>query len=196
MNSGLILAAGMSRRMGRPKATLDWGGELLVCYQVRQLREAGLDEVIVVLGDQADSIHRRMKGADCRVMFNPMHQMGRAGTLRIGARAVSRDAEAILITNVDEPRPAEFYRDLLQAHAPEAAATIPTHEAHRGHPVIVAGRLRIELLAASEEEQGLRGILARHAAEVREHPSNDLCQLDLNTPEDYTAARERFGLPV
>ncbi|MBK7725004.1 MAG: NTP transferase domain-containing protein [Dehalococcoidia bacterium] len=59
MISGIILAAGTSTRMGRPKALLDWGGQPLVCYQVRQLQEAGCDEVIVVLGHKADNISRR-----------------------------------------------------------------------------------------------------------------------------------------
>src|SRR5437660_3614492 len=101
MISSIVLAAGMSNRMGEPKALLDWGGEELVNWQVRQLKEAGVDEVIVVIGHMADPIRRRMKRADCRVMLNPRYQMGRAGSLRIGAKAVNRDTEAILIINVD-----------------------------------------------------------------------------------------------
>ncbi|MYK25863.1 MAG: NTP transferase domain-containing protein, partial [Dehalococcoidia bacterium] len=50
MISSILLAAGMSTRMGQPKALLDWGGEPLICYQIRQLQEAGVDEVVVVLG--------------------------------------------------------------------------------------------------------------------------------------------------
>lgn len=196
MISSIILSAGMSSRMGQPKALLDWGGETLLAYQVHQLKEAGVDEVIVVLGDRADEIQRAMKGLPCRTMFNPLHFSGRASSVRIGARAVNRDATAIVIANVDQPRPASLIRAIIEAHKPESAATVPVFNGSRGHPIIVSGRLRDEMLAATDDRQGLRGILEAHASEVVEVPADEIVELDLNTPDDYTAARQRFGLPV
>ncbi|MGI8927228.1 MAG: nucleotidyltransferase family protein [Tepidiformaceae bacterium] len=194
MISGIVLAAGMSQRMGTPKALLDWGGETLVAYQVRQLREAGCSEVIVVLGHVSDAIQRRMHDVDCRVMFNARHQFGRAGSLRIGAKAASRDADAIVILNVDQPRPAATIRALLEAHRPEAAATRPVHNGRHGHPVVVAGRLREELMGAQDASGGLHGVLARHEGEIDDVACDAVCNLDVNTPEDYEAARRTFGL--
>lgn len=194
MISSIILAAGESTRMGRPKALLDWGGEPLLSYEVRQLREAGVDEVIVVLGAQADLIHREIRRAQCRVMLNPRYHAGRAGSLRIGAKASNRDADAILVMNVDQPRPADFLRQLLESHNPESAATIPNSNGHHGHPVVVSGRLRTELLEAKDEEQGLKGVLQAHEGELADVACDDLCQLDINTPDDYEAAKRRFGL--
>jgi len=194
MISSIILAAGMSNRMGEPKPLLDWGGEPLLSWEVRQLREAGVDEVIVVLGHQADAIHRRIKSAACRVMLNPRHQMGRAGSLRIGAKAVSRDADAIVVMNVDQPRPAGFLRNLIAMHREESAATRPAVDGRHGHPVVVSGRLRTELMGATDEQEGLRGILHAHANELADVASDDLCEVDLNTPGDYQAACRRFGL--
>jgi CTP:molybdopterin cytidylyltransferase MocA len=103
MISSILLAAGMSTRMGEPKALLDWGGQPLVCYQVQQLQEAGADEVVVVLGHRADDIQRKMKSVKCRVMLNALFHAGRAGSLRIGAKAANREAEAIVILNIDQP---------------------------------------------------------------------------------------------
>jgi CTP:molybdopterin cytidylyltransferase MocA len=180
--------------MGQPKALLDWGGKPLVAYQVEQLREAGCDEVIVVLGARADVIHRQIANLPCRVMLNPAYPMGRAGSLRIGARAVSRDADIIVVVNVDQPRPAGLIRAVIEGHQPESVATIPQHAGRHGHPIAVSGRLRAEMLAASEEEEGLRGILKPHGAAIRYVDASDLCLFDLNTPDDYEAARERFGL--
>lgn len=194
MKSGILLAAGMSTRMGQPKALLDWGGELLVSYQVRQLREAGCDEVIVVLGHSSDAIQRRMKGDQCRVMFNPRHQFGRAGSLRIGAKAVSRDTDVIVILNVDQPRPANLIRSVIDAHRPESLATRPVHDGRGGHPVVVSGQLRDELMRARDETGGLHGVLDAHAGEVTDVPCDPLCRLDLNTPDDYEAARRTFGI--
>jgi len=196
MISSIVLAAGMSTRMGQLKALLDWGGEPLVCYQVRQLREAGADEVIVVLGYRSDEIHRRMKTAECRVMLNPRFHTGRAGSLRIGAKASDRNADPIVVVNVDQPATAAVIRALLEAHAPEAAATRPVHDGRHGHPIVVAGALRPELLEADEAERGLDGILKRHAGAVRDVPAGPECLLDLNTPGDYESAHAATHAPA
>jgi molybdenum cofactor cytidylyltransferase len=196
MISSILLAAGTSSRMGQSKALLDWGGEHLIAYQVKQLREAGVDEVIVVLGYRADDIHRKLKSLQCRVMLNPRFHTGRASSLRIGAKAVNRDADAIVVLNVDQPRPASFIRQLLDAHKPQAAATRPVSNGEHGHPVVVSGRLRDEMMHATDENDGLKGILRAHAAELADVASDDLCHVDVNTPEEYEAARKRFGVPV
>jgi len=194
MISSIVLAAGMSTRMGQPKALLDWGGEPLLAYQVRQLKEAGVDEVVVVLGHRSDDVHRKIGKLPCRVMFNARYQFGRAGSLRIGAKAVSREAEAIVVTSVDQPRPAAFLKQLIAAHTGAAAATRPACGGRHGHPVVVAGRLRTEMMEATDAEEGLQGVLRRHADELTDLPMTDLCTLDMNTPEDYQAALRTFGL--
>ena len=180
--------------MGQPKALLDWGGEPLVCYQVRQPHEAGCDEVIVVLGHRADEISRQMKATKCRTMLNARYQHGRAGSLRIGAKAVNRDTDLILITDVDTPRPAAFLKALIEGHKPESAITRPVHNGHRGHPIVVAGRLRDELMAVTDETEGLHAVIRAHVVETDDVDAGDLLDLDFNTPDEYRAARERYGL--
>ena len=195
MISGVLLAAGMSTRMGEPKALLDWGGEPLVRYQIRQLREAGADEVIVVLGHRGDDIHRELRGLEYRGVLNPTYQLGRAGSLRAGAKAVSPEAEAIVVLNVDQPRPAALIRAVIEARAgePSAAAARPAHDGRHGHPVVLAGRLRGELLEASDADEGLRGVLAAHADAIVDAPADAACLLDLNTREEYEAALAAFA---
>ncbi len=190
MISSIVLAAGLSSRMGQPKALLDWGGEPLVNYQVKQLLEAGVDEVVVVLGYRADEVSRVIRHVPCRPMLNARYQMGRAGSLRVGAKAVNRDADTIVIVNVDQPRPATFIKSLLDAHASgDWLATRPVHDGHGGHPIIVSGKLRGELLAAQDESDGLRGVLRAHADQVQDVPGGDEAHLDINTPDDYEQAR-------
>lgn len=195
MLSSILLAAGFSTRMGQPKALLDWGGEPLISYHAHQLREAGCDEVIVVLGHRGDEIQRAMRGLDCRVMLNARFQMGRASSLRLGAKAVSRDADAILITSVDQPRPADFLRSLVAALQPGRAGVRPVYNGHHGHPIVLTGTLREELMTATEESDGLLAIVRAHARELDELTTpDDLLALDINTPDDYQAALRRFGL--
>lgn len=190
MISSIVLAAGMSSRMGTSKALLDWGGVPLVRYQIEQLHEAGVDEVIVVLGHRADDVSRQIRHTPCRIMLNPRYHMGRAGTLRIGAKAVNRDAECIVILNVDQPRPAAFVREMLAAHKSGGRLiTHPVSDGHGGHPVITAGSLRPELMEATDSSEGLRGVLSRHAAEIHTIAAGEICLLDVNTPEEYQRAR-------
>ena len=193
MISSILLAAGMSTRMGEPKALLDWGGEPLIRYQIRQLQEAGADEVVVVLGHRSDDIHRRLRGLAYRSVLNPTYQLGRAGSLRAGAKAVNREARAIVLLNVDQPRPADLIRAIVEAHGPTAAATRPAYGDRHGHPVALAGRLRGDLLDASDAQGGLRGILAAHASEIVDVPCDERCLLDLNTRDEYEAAVAALG---
>ena len=119
--------------MGQTKALLDWGGEPLVCYQVRQMEEAGCDEVIVVLGHRADDVSRQMRTLTCRTMLNPRYQHGRAGSVRIGAKAVNRDTDAIVVADIDSPRPASFLKALIEGHRSESAITRPARKIGRAH---------------------------------------------------------------
>jgi molybdenum cofactor cytidylyltransferase len=189
MISGILMAAGQSTRMGVPKALLDWGEESLVRYQVRQLKEAGADEVIVVVGFGSDEIHRHLRGLGARVVLNPRYQLGRAGSLQVAAKAVDRAADAIIILNVDQPRPAELIRTVASRIEGEVAVAQPVSAERRGHPVVVAGSLREELIAASDDGEGLRGILEAHRDRARYVDADETCLLDINTPDDYEAAK-------
>lgn len=190
MISSILLAAGKSSRMGSLKQLLDWGGEPLIRYQVHQLREAGVDEIIVVLGYHSDEIRREMRGLDVRTMLNPRYQFGRAGSLRVGAKAVAREADAVVIMNVDQPRDAAALRTLIEAHAANGnTVTRPAHEGKHGHPIVVSGALVPELLTADDATGGLHGVLDAHAAEIVDVESGAGCLLDLNTPGEYESAR-------
>lgn len=180
--------------MGTPKALLDWGGEPLVSYIINQLTEAGCDEVVVVLGHSADLIHRQIRRLPCRVMLNPRYHAGRSGSLRIGAKAVSRDADQILISSVDQPRPAEFLRSILDAHQPSSIATRPSCNGKHGHPLVVSGSLREEMMTVPDSLEGLRSILESRSSKIMDVPTDDICLLDLNTPEDYDEAKRRLGV--
>ena len=76
----MLLAGGESTRMGAPKPLLDWGGRTLVEYQVEQLREAGADQVIVVLGHRADEVLPHVHRAGAQAIINELYAGGRASS--------------------------------------------------------------------------------------------------------------------
>jgi molybdenum cofactor cytidylyltransferase len=186
--AAILLAAGESTRMGSPKPLLPWGDETLVEYDIRQLREAGADDVVVVVGHATEGITSLAKAAGARVMFNASYRTGRATSLAAGAHAI-RSADLIVVANVDQPRPAAIIRSLLAEH--EGPITVPTHNGQRGHPVVVEGALLTELRAVNDATQGLRAVVERHHVhEVSFH--SPLVLLDLNTREDYEGAVKTY----
>ena len=181
--SAILLAAGESQRMGTPKPLLAWRGATLIEYQIAQLREAGVGDVIAVLGHRSEDILPLVSAAGARPVVNENYREGRASSVRAGA-AVAERAETIVVLSVDQPRPAAVTRRLLTEHT--SGVTVPSHGGHRGHPVILDGALLPELWTVDEATQGLRAVIARHAADLHEVPfaSADVL-LDINTPEDY-----------
>lgn len=194
MTAAILLAAGESARMGRPKPLLPWGGVTLIEYQVRELLAAGVDDLVVVLGHAADEV-RSYVPAEARVVVNEAYREGRASSLRAGAAALAEDADPIVVLSVDQPRPRDVIETLLAAHRENAAAiTVPIAQGRRGHPVVLSGSLLPELREASEESQGLRGVTAAHEEELREAElTSPAVLLDINTPEQYEEAFAQYG---
>lgn len=191
MTAAILLAAGESTRMGRSKALLPWDGVPLIAYQVRELRAAGVDDIVVVLGHGADEVRAQVPpstgSGQVRVVVNEAYRKGRASSLRAGAAALPDGTDPIVVLGVDQPRPREVLAALLAAHT--GGITMPVFEGRRGHPAVLAGSLLPELRSATEEAQGLRGVLAAHDADVREVDlGTPAVRLDINTEEDYRQA--------
>jgi molybdenum cofactor cytidylyltransferase len=194
--AGIVLAAGLSSRMGQTKPLLPWDGRTLVEFQVAQLREAGVGDIVVVVGHDAARVAAAAREAGARAVVNESYLEGRAGSVRAGAAAVRDDSTAVVLLSADQPRPSSLTRRLLEEHRRcGAAITVPRLGARRGHPTILAGRLLDELRAVSEASEGLRAIIRNHADEIHDVDVADpRVVLDVNTPEAYRAARRAFSL--
>lgn len=194
MITAILLAAGESRRMGSPKPLLDWGGETLIEYQVDQLRKGGVEEVIAVLGHAARKVRPLAERAGATIAMNLDYREGRASSLRAGAFALPSGAREIAVLSVDQPRPANVIRALLESHLKSGALiTLPTYEGKHGHPTFLCGSLGPELKRVDEATKGLREIIHRREKDIVELPfDSDIVLLDINTPEEYANARARF----
>ncbi len=194
MTSAILLAAGESTRMGQPKALLPWGDITLIEFQVRQLSEAGVGEIVVVLGHAAEEIRERVPDT-ARVVVNLHFQEGRATSLRAGATALPDDADAIVVLNVDQPRPSDLISRLIEAYAAsDTLISRPVFGKEHGHPIVLAGLLLEELRSVEEESQGLLGVVNAHRSEMQDVDLEDERVLvDFNTPEEYEKALAEFG---
>jgi molybdenum cofactor cytidylyltransferase len=191
--AAILLAAGESTRMRRLKQLLPWGGTTLVAWQVGQLREAGAEEVVVVLGHEAEQI-RPAVPPEARVVVNAAYREGRATSLRAGASAVPDGADAVLILSVDQPRPAWLSRVLIERWRAERPLVMsPRFERRYGHPVLLDGSLLPELREVRDETLGLRAVIDRHVERAMAFVvSNQRVDVDLNTQADYEAALISF----
>ena len=192
--SAILTAAGKSERMGRPKPLLPWpngsGSDVpLASYQVAQLKAAGVDDIIVVLGHRAEEVIPYVKGERVHYVINPDYAAGKTTSVKAGLSAVEPAAELVVLLAVDQPRPASIIRRVIAAHRKNGAAvTSPIHGTRGGHPIVFAARLVSELKQITEENQGIREVIERHRSEVHRVPIEEPnVRLDLNTPEDYKA---------
>ena len=111
----MLLAAGLSTRMGEPKALLPWMGTSLVGYQLEQLRASRVEGVVVVLGHEAEAVMSRVAGRmGVKVVVNRGYERGRASSVVAGVGAVPTEATGILILNVDQPRPAWLIDEVVR----------------------------------------------------------------------------------
>ncbi|MBI4300009.1 MAG: nucleotidyltransferase family protein [Chloroflexi bacterium] len=193
--SCILLAAGESTRMGSPKPLLPWPGGNLIQYHLRELTAAGADQIVVVLGHEAERVLPYVKGEGIRAAVNERYKEGRATSLRAGASAISNAPYTILVLSVDQPRPRAIIEAVLRAHqAGDALITIPTYCGRRGHPPAFDGSLLSELASVTDETLGLRAVMQRHAPDIREVAvGSPFVLLDINTPQDYERARLAFA---
>ena len=200
--AAILLAAGASSRMGSPKPLLPWAGTTLVEWEVAQLQQAGVDEVIVVYGARADLVRRVLRGGTGTPVFNARWAQGRATSLAAGASALLRGQstpDLVIVQNVDQPAPASLIeRVLAEAHAAATEVVQPVYldaqgVEHGGHPVVLRGALLPALAAASEATEGLRGVLAGRAVHRVRIEGEPATAWDLDTPEAYEAAWRASG---
>lgn len=195
--AALLLAAGESARMGAPKPLLQWQGTTLIEYQVEQLRSAA-DLVVVVLGHRANEIRPQIERGGAEIVVNQSYVDGRASSVRTGSAALPEDMKAIIVLNVDQPRPAWLLRRLVDEKlATQSTIAVPSHRGKRGHPPVFDGTLLGELREVRDEDLGLRAVLERHADDVAEVEfDSEIVLLDLNERGEYERALAQYGTAV
>ena len=187
---GIILAAGASSRMGRPKALLPIGPDVFVTRLCRTLASAGIDDTVVVTGAASREIGDaiRAAGLQPRLVENPAPERGQLSSLLVGLGVADKPGvEAVLVSLVDAPLvAASTVEAVVEAwrttHAPLVR---PVKDGRHGHPVLFARALFDELRHA-DPGQGAKAVVRAHAKDAVEVRVDDEgATLDIDTPEDY-----------
>jgi molybdenum cofactor cytidylyltransferase len=192
--TGIVLAAGTSSRLGRPKQLLDLAGRPVLRHVVETLHLAPVDEIVVVLGHRAEEIAAAVPLNDrVRLATNPDFASGQSTSLRAGLLAAGDQSQAAVILLGDQPgMRAEAVKALIEAWRSGAGPVVQaTYGGAPGHPVLFDRSVWTELERA-EGDEGARGLLASHPVwrtlvEVGGSPP-----LDIDSEDDYERVRAEF----
>ncbi len=193
MIAGIVLAAGLSRRMGQPKLLLDWEGRPVIRRSVETLAAAGIEDLLVVVGPAHADVETALAGLPVRFAVNAHPEAGQAGSVVAGLRALAPGTIAALFALGDQPTvPPEVIPALARAFReggrPIAA---PRYRGVRGNPVLFAASVFPELLALTGDH-GARAVVDTDASRVTLVDFDIAMPPDLDTPEDYERLRSGY----
>jgi len=188
MISLIVLAAGKSTRMhGRNKLLAKIGGKPMIRKVVETALSSKVDEVIVVLGWEADKIRAVLSDLPCRLIVNKNYERGQSTSVKIGLREVGKTTRALLILPGDIAMiDTRSINSVLDAHSNyDKPILIASHDGKQGHPILIARSLFTEIEAINEQTYGLKSVIQRHQGEVAlvETGSENVLR-DCDTPED------------
>ncbi|MBT0956596.1 nucleotidyltransferase family protein [Alphaproteobacteria bacterium KMM 3653] len=190
----LLLAAGLSRRMGaQNKLLLPIGGMPMIRHMVETYSALSPRALLVVTGHDATAIEAALKGTQATCIHNPDYAKGQASSVAAGLRAAG-PATGLLIGLGDQPLlTIDDLRSLLWAHsrADPARISIPKQGEQRGNPILVPGILRPRLLA-DPAAPGCKKFTRSNPEHVQFHALPALgFYADVDTPEAYRALKYR-----
>lgn len=200
--AAVLLAGGESRRMGGlDKRTLTVDGLPLVRRWLDLFRDAGIADVIVVVGHQPQRILPLLEGSSATVVLNERWPDGQQSSVLAGLRALPEGVDAAMVVLVDLVLvDAGDLRELIDAFAARPAGTsllVPFHGGQRGNPVIASAEVVARVLEAGQDSGGLREYLRTHPTQIHRHEArSDHFLVDLDTPEDVARVERRLGSPI
>lgn len=188
--SAVVLAAGLSRRMGRPnKLLLPVAGEPLVRRIVSIITSLPFAEVVVVTGHQADAVLGSLIGLPVKIVHNADYEEGQMTSVRAGLASLTLPSEGVMVCLGDQPTliAADYVMIARAFHASSTDVLVPTHRGVRGNPIVLP-RARIADILARGSNFGCKQFVAKNSDLVRtfEMP-NDHVVLDVDRPEDYAS---------
>ncbi len=185
----VVLSAGESSRMGRPKALLPIDGQTFIEKIVGALKKSSVAKVMVVLGHNADEMTQRLEHLPVEILVNPDYKLGQLSSLQVAVRRLERepDCDAMLVHLVDHPYVnTKLVQTMIKRYEDTGKLiVVPRHNGKRGHPVIFSRKLFAELLVAPVD-QGAKAVVNAHRDETLEIDTEDEgVTVDIDTPELY-----------
>ena len=194
----VVLAGGMSQRMGQHKLLLPWmGGRTIIEHIIEQLILARVDHIQVVTGHRAGEVRRLASAMGVEVVHNAHYRTGEMlSSLKAGLAALPPQVAGALVVLGDQPRiQPRVVSQVMMAYAEGAGGIVaPSYQMRRGHPILIDRRYWAEIHNLPPDG-ALRTVMQAHQAEIAHVVvDTDSVLRDVDTPDDYTQERWRAGL--
>src|SRR5215472_7486694 len=186
MVSAIVLAAGESRRMGRPKQLLRLGDRTLLDLALDNVRKSSVEEIVLVLGSSAAEIQQQVSTQGVRIVVNSAYEEGMGSSLRAGIAALDPRTQATLIVLADQPCvcPMTLNRLIEHHRSTRPQIIIPTYKGFRGNPVLLDRSVFSEAMEI-QGDIGCRAIFGSHTENISKLEVDDLgVLLDVDTARD------------
>ena len=183
----IVLAAGESRRMGRPKLLLPYGDKTIIETVVQNVVSSRADGAVVVLGGHGQEIEEKVRSFAVKRVINRRYQEGMLSSVKRGLLALPASARAAVFILADQPEVASSVIDLMiEVYCREKKGIVlPVYRKKRGHPLLIDLKYRREIESLSPDI-GLRGLLREHRDDILEvRVSSPAVLKDIDNPDDY-----------
>jgi molybdenum cofactor cytidylyltransferase len=190
--TGLVLAAGASSRLGRPKQLLPFGERTLLDATLETARGCGFDQLVCTLGGSADLVRATVDLRGIEVVENRDYGEGCSSSIAAALRVVDPRSEVLVLLLGDQPGVEPETVAALLAARGDAPLAVCRYDDERGHPLAFAKRLFGEL-GALHGDKGVWKLLDRHSGELVEARVNGPVPPDVDTWSDYRLALSETG---
>jgi molybdenum cofactor cytidylyltransferase len=192
MIAAVVLAAGESSRMGRPKALLPIEGRSFIERIVAELQKTAVERIIVVLGHNAAELRPKIEHLPVTIIVNPDYKQGQLSSLQAALRhllsaSIAERVDGVLVHLVDHPYIDAALVDTMisRFYSSQPPIVVPRYGEHRGHPVLFSASLFGELLEAPLE-QGAKAVVNAHRdATLEVETAEPGVTIDIDTPDEY-----------
>jgi molybdenum cofactor cytidylyltransferase len=194
----VVLAAGLSTRMGESKMMLPWENRKpIIQHIIERLLRSRIDHIVVVTGHMAKEIKAIVKPMGVQVVYNRSYKTGEMlSSLKVGLHAMPEHIAAGLVVLGDQPRiqPKVIFQVMLAYAEGNGDIIAPSYQMRRGHPILIGRRHWPELFNLPRGSSP-REVIDAHATEIHYvQVDSDSVLRDVDTPQDYTEERRRAGL--
>ncbi|MDX6702673.1 MAG: molybdenum cofactor cytidylyltransferase [Baekduia sp.] len=184
--TGLVLAAGGSRRLGQPKQLLPYRGRTLLDHTLDTARACGFTQLLCAVGASARDVLDQVDLHGLEVVTNPAYGSGCSSSIAAALHAVDPRSDALVLLLGDQPGVRPQTVAALLAGRGDAALAVCRYDDGRGHP-FAFGRDAFGELAQMHGDKAVWKLLERHATDVVEVPIAGPVPIDVDTWEDYEA---------
>jgi molybdenum cofactor cytidylyltransferase len=194
----IVLAAGMSTRMGQSKLLLPWTAKRTIIEHIlEQLIMARVDHITIVTGHRSGEVRQLVTPFDVNTVYNARYKTGEMlSSLKAGLQAMPANIAAALVVLGDQPRiQPRIINQVLATYAEGAGDIVaPSYKMRRGHPILIDRRYWHEILTLPDEGAP-RDVIDAHQDHIAYvNVDTDSVLRDVDTPQDYTDERFKAGL--